>query len=144
FQPDNVTMSPDGNIYFPPKSTAYRDDFSAGTSIEEEGHFLHEMMHVFQDQQGISVGLAHLKNNDYDYDLLDEDGNPVSFDHLGVEQQAEIVQDYFLLKNGRGPRLSNQKSFPLSFYERVLDIGPDGTMRARVKVSIPAPSDRGR
>jgi hypothetical protein len=139
-QPDDRVTAPDGSIYFPPTHPDYRDDFSTGASIEQQAEFLHEMMHVFQDQQGISVGPAHLVNGDYSYDL--SDGKP--FDKLGVEQQAQIVEDYFRLKHGLGPVSSNQKSFPLSAYERVLDIGPDGTMRARVKVPIPDPIDRNR
>ncbi len=137
FQPDDTTMSPDGNIYFPPRSPAYRDDFATGGSIEDQAHLLHEMTHVLQDREGIDVGMAHLANSDYRYELLDGSGRPKTFDSFGVEQQAEIVQDYFLLKNGRGPNLGDQKPYSVSDYEKVLGIGKGGTISAPV-----APANR--
>jgi PAS domain-containing protein len=152
-QPSDVTISPGRSsilsserpIYFPEDSPNYHDDFSQGTTTQERGHLVHELTHVLQDQEGISVGIiAHAIGNDYHYDLLDADGNPKSLSSFGLEQQAEIVQDYFLLKHGSSTNFSDQKAFPISLYERVLDVGPDGTIRASIKrPEIPA-SDRGR
>ena len=151
-QPSNTTISPGSSIfsskrpiYFPENSPVYHDDFSQGTSIEDQAHLIHELTHVLQDQEGISVGaIAHLAGGDYKYDLLDADGNPRPFSSFGLEQQAEIVQDYFLLKHDRGTNFKDQQAFPQSTYERVLDVGPDGTIRAPIKRPSASPSDRGR
>ena len=116
WQRDDVTMAPDGNIYFPPGNPDYCDDFSTA-SVEAQAHFLHEMTHVLQHQEDIPVAVEWFFHSRYQYDLLDQNGNALPFDTFGVEQQAEIVQDYFLSKNGRGPALRGQKGFPLSVYE---------------------------
>jgi hypothetical protein len=93
---------PDGQstIYF--SNDAYSDDFSAtDTSIFNKGTFVHELTHVFQNQNEIDPGGVEraiaLKENGgdpgklYDYIL---DPNKGFLDY-NVEQQAEIVKDYY-------------------------------------------------
>jgi hypothetical protein len=130
------TVTPDNNIYFPEESTAYHDDFSASdTSVEHQAHLLHELTHVLQNKEANNPALVTIFGGKqiYEYDLRDANGNPKPFNTFVLEQQAEIVQDYFLSKNGRPPARSGQKAFPLSTYERVLEIGTDGRIHAKVQ-----------
>jgi hypothetical protein len=97
-QPRRRTMAPDGNIYFHPRSSAYRDDFSAAETYLQ-ALFIHEMTHVWQHQAGINVRKA-IFNRRYRYRL--ERGKP--FRRYGLEQQCEIVRDYFLVCNQHEPQ----------------------------------------
>lgn len=100
FQPENVLMTPNGEIYAPAKT--YQADFSqAGLNWQEL--FIHEMTHVWQYQTGVLSprfsGIFEFIKNGFDYqkaysyvlasgkDLID----------YGMEQQAAIVADYFLV-----------------------------------------------
>lgn len=90
-------MAPRGHLHFHPQSSAYCDDFAAA-SLVRQGHFIHEMTHVWQVQ---SRGLWFLVFNRmpwarYDYSL--RPGWPLS--RYGIEQQAEIVRHAFLLRHG--------------------------------------------
>ena len=49
FQSKNVSMAPNGHIYF---SKNYRDDFSKENTLTQ-GHFIHEMVHVWQYQNRV-------------------------------------------------------------------------------------------
>lgn len=84
-------MSPNGNIYFHPDD--WVEDF-IDTDIVQQSWLVHELVHVWQVQQGIRVVLRALLNRRYDY--LIKYGK--QFNTYGVEQQAQMVQDYFLLK----------------------------------------------
>ncbi|MFN7114261.1 MAG: type IV secretion protein Rhs [Alphaproteobacteria bacterium] len=101
FQPYGTAMAPDGKLYM---YGCYKDDYS-GQNDGWKSHFIHEMTHVWQQQNGIlnpvaeavklSVKFRFNYNAAYDYrlergkDLLD----------YNMEQQASIVQDYFMLKH---------------------------------------------
>jgi|TARA_R110001592_G_scaffold226008_1_gene482058 hypothetical protein len=100
FQNPRVTMAPDGNLWFHPKSNLFCDDF-CGSSQNIQALFIHEMVHVWQHQQGVFLPLARHPFCRYDYELLPGK----SFAHYGIEQQAEIVSHYFLLR--LGARLKN-------------------------------------
>jgi hypothetical protein len=105
FQPATRYMSPEGNIYAP--GALYREDFAdPAVSADLRAIFVHEMLHVWQHQSGMNLLAAgvgeYLKlggayERAYAYvlaaerDLLD----------YGLEQQASIVQDFFLLATGR-------------------------------------------
>lgn len=96
-QPRKVTMAPRGHIHFHPLSASYCDDFSAA-SLTLQGHFIHELVHVWQVQ---TRGAWHLIlrrpfSRRYDYSL--KPGLPL--ERYGIEQQAEIVRHAFLLRNG--------------------------------------------
>lgn len=97
FQPRHVTMAPMGHLHFHPASDSYCDDFSAAR-IDLQGHFIHEMTHVWQTQ---TRGRWHLMLRRhplcrYDYTL--KPGWPL--ERYGIEQQAEIVRHAFLLRRG--------------------------------------------
>lgn len=95
FQPRQVAMAPDGNLWFSPKGTLYCADFCERT-LERQGLFIHEMTHVWQHQQGINLILRRHAFCRYDYAL--KPGWTLT--QYGLEQQAEIVRHLFLLQNG--------------------------------------------
>ncbi len=100
FQNRRVTMAPDGNLWFHPQSGLFCDDF-CGAPRNVQALFIHEMVHVWQHQQGVFLPLARHPFSRYDYEL--QPGK--TFAQYGIEQQAEIVSHYFLLKSGA--RLKN-------------------------------------
>jgi len=95
FQPRNITMAPDGNLWFHPDSGLFCDSF-CGSSAIMRGHFVHEMVHVWQHQSGIFLPLARHPFCRYDYKLVPGK----NFASYGIEQQAEIVSHIYLLKQG--------------------------------------------
>lgn len=85
----NYAVSPNGNIYFNPKD--WVEDFSK-QSLGKKSWLIHELTHVWQLQQGLKVVRGAMMNRRYDYIL--QEGN--SFFTYGIEQQARMVQDYFV------------------------------------------------
>ena len=95
FQPSQITMAPDGHLWFHPKSRLFCDDFCE-QSLSLQGLFIHEMVHVWQHQQGIFLPLKRHPFCRYDYSLKPG----CALKQYGIEQQAEIVRHIFLLRNG--------------------------------------------
>ncbi|MCX9146228.1 vgr related protein [Erythrobacter sp. WG] len=96
-QPRGVTMAPMGHLHFHPQAPHYCDDFAAAP-LDSQGHFIHEMTHVWQAQQ---LGRWHLVLRRHPfcrYDYALKPGWPLA--RYGLEQQAEIVRHAFLLRNG--------------------------------------------
>ena len=85
----NYAVSPNGNIYFHPED--WTEDF-AQEALGKQSWLIHELTHVWQLQQGLKVVRGALINRRYDYVL--ESGK--SFFAYGIEQQARMVQDYFV------------------------------------------------
>lgn len=85
----NYAVSPNGNIYFHPADWIL--DFSTA-SLSKQSWLIHELTHVWQLQQGLNVVRGAVINRRYDYVL--ETGK--SFFKYGIEQQARMVQDYFI------------------------------------------------
>jgi hypothetical protein len=90
-------MTPNGEMWF--RSEKYEDDFSMPSkqrSPDAQHLFLHEMMHIWQHQRGMWVRMrgAFSWAADYSYSL--EKKNLLDY---GLEQQASIVSDYWLLKH---------------------------------------------
>tara|TARA_R110000787_G_scaffold98664_2_gene202718 strand:- start:33425 stop:33874 length:450 start_codon:yes stop_codon:yes gene_type:complete len=110
FQNPRVTMAPDGNLWFHPKSNLFCDDF-CGSSQNVQALFIHEMVHVWQHQQGIFLPLARHPFSRYEYELLPGK----AFAEYGIEQQAEIVSHFFLLMQGaqlkNGYRIADYDNF---------------------------------
>jgi hypothetical protein len=94
-QPRNVTMAPDGAIWFHPKGGLYCDCFG-DASVSAQALLVHELVHVWQRQQGIFLPLARHPFCRYDYSL--KPGWPLR--RYGIEQQAEIVKHAWLLRRG--------------------------------------------
>lgn len=75
--------------------------------------FIHEMVHVWQAQQGVNLLFAKLKAGDsaesYRYEVSDH----CHWDGLNIEQQAMVVEHRFRLS--RGLRVPAERAF----YDRV-------------------------
>ena len=111
FQPREVTMTPTGSLHFHPDSSAYQEDFSTARA-GLQGHFIHEMCHVWQHQRGIFLPLRRHPFCRYDYAL--KPGWPLA--RYGLEQQAEVIRHTFLLRLG----VTVPGAPPLAQYESVL------------------------
>lgn len=101
FHPPTVTMAPDGHMWFHPHGELYCDDFCA-TSLALQGHFLHEMTHVWQAQTRGRWYLPLMRHPWCRYDYALTPGRP--FARYGIEQQAEMVRHLFLWRRGIVPR----------------------------------------
>jgi hypothetical protein len=97
FQPRNAMMAPDGDIWCHPKGRLWRDCY-ASTGLSMEALFVHEMTHVWQAQRGGRWYLPLMRHPFCRYDYILRPGKP--FARYGIEQQAEIVQDAYLLRRG--------------------------------------------
>ena len=97
FHPRKVTMAPTGHLHFHPDGENYCDDFSQA-SPALQGHFIHEMTHVWQMQSKgwWYVPLLGAVQRKYAYTL--KPGKPLTA--FGIEQQAEIVAHAFMLRRG--------------------------------------------
>ena len=114
FQPRGIVMAPRGHIHFHPQCPHYCTDF-AGADLTHQGLFIHEMTHVWQHQQGLNLLWRRHPFSRYTYHI--EADRP--FHRYGIEQQAEIVRHYFLLKN----KAKVPGAPPLEQYEGVLPFG---------------------
>ena len=85
----NYAVSPNGNIYFNPED--WTEDFSKAP-LGRKSWLIHELTHVWQLQQGLKVVRGAVMNRRYEYTLADGK----SFFAYGIEQQARMVQDYFV------------------------------------------------
>jgi len=113
FQPDRVYMTPRGNIYAP--GDLWSEDFaSASTSPYRRAVFVHEITHVWQFENGMDLvaqGMAEFAKTGGAYEkaypyTLDKSRDLVEY---GMEQQASIVEDYFLIAAQQPPqRLENR------------------------------------
>ena len=88
----HYAVSPNGNIYFNPAD--WVTDFSQ-CSLGKQSWLIHELTHVWQLQQGLKVVRGAIINRRYDYVI--EAGK--SFFNYGIEQQARMVQDYFISRH---------------------------------------------
>ncbi|EMB4325234.1 type IV secretion protein Rhs [Pluralibacter gergoviae] len=89
-------MSPNGEMWY--REPRYEDDFSMpiySGRPNAQHLFLHEMMHVWQHQRGMAVRLRGLMSWAADYTYSLDKKNLLDY---GLEQQASIVSDYWLLK----------------------------------------------
>jgi len=122
FQPRQITMAPDGNLWFHPGSGLFCADF-CDSPLHIQGHFIHEMTHVWQAQQGGRWYLPLMRHPfcRYDYEIVP--GRP--FHRYGLEQQAEIVRHAFLMR--RGIRVEGKP--PLATYEALLPFAGEGNDR---------------
>ncbi|WP_337187809.1 hypothetical protein [Phenylobacterium sp.] len=82
-----------------PAATCPVDFAAAEVPLRHQAVFVHELTHVWQAQNGISLILAKLRAGDgpraYAYDL---DGPP--FAAMNIEQQAMVVEHAFLASRG--------------------------------------------
>jgi hypothetical protein len=94
FQPDDTAMTPDGEIYFPAK--CYKADFST-EGLSDRAWLIHEGAHLYQYYYlHWSVKLRGIFDRRYNYTL-----NPTKkFKDYGLEEQGDIAEDYYILKQG--------------------------------------------
>lgn len=95
-----------------------RPDFSAAEApLSLKAVFVHELTHVWQAQNGVSLLLGKLRAGDgpasYAYDLT----GGAAFADLNIEQQAMVVQHAYLLRHG------GQAPFPPEAYAAALPAG---------------------
>ena len=83
-----------------PSSTVRADFSDSATPLNVQAVFVHELTHVWQAQNGISLLLAKIKAGDsdaaYRYELLDSE----VFATMNIEQQAMVVEHAFRLSRG--------------------------------------------
>jgi len=107
-----------GHLHFHPHSPSYCEDFGAADA-HLQGHFIHEMTHVWQAQRKGPWFLPLMRHPWCRYDYVLRPG--WTLDRYGLEQQAEIVRHVFLLE--RGYRIPGAP--PLASYAGILPFGPD-------------------
>lgn len=115
-QNDDTFVTPNGSIYIMPKH--YRDDYSL-EDISYKKIFLHELGHVWQHQRKLIVlanagalqacsVLSNFKYDPYIYNIWESPtvaefvkykNTTKRFLDYNLESQAEILADYWLLKN---------------------------------------------
>jgi hypothetical protein len=110
FQQAGRPMTPSGNIYYSPDE--FKEDFSEA-DVDDQATFIHELTHVWQRQHGINVMARGAFDRNYDY-LPFVPGKP--FSKYGIEQQGQMVQDYYYLSNGYVPAGAP----PVTEYEKLL------------------------
>ncbi|MFW2830160.1 vgr related protein [Sphingomonas sp. ID0503] len=96
-QPKNTCMAPDGHLWLPEDGHAWRDDYAAA-SPAYRALFVHEMTHVWQAQHGGRWFLPLIRHPFCRYDYVLTPGKP--FRRYGIEQQAEIVKDAWMIRAG--------------------------------------------
>lgn len=101
FHPRGGAMAPDGNLHM---YGCYSADYAAANA-RARALFIHEMTHVWQFQNkilnpvnaAIELTLKHQFNYLAAYDFhLEQDKDLTQY---GMEQQASIVEEYFLMKH---------------------------------------------
>ena len=123
FQQRNVVMAPDGEIWCHPDGPTWQPCYaSAGTGWA--ALFLHEMTHVWQAQRSGRWWLPLMRHPFCSYRYTLRPGKP--FARYGIEQQAEIVSDAFLLRNG----VERPGGPSLAAIEAVLPFSPRSSLRA--------------
>lgn len=102
WQPENIFIAPNGNLFVHPRY--FSADYSKG-SLSLQGIFIHELAHILQYQQHISVifqgailqlgyYLSFKKYNPYHYNFV----SGKAFTDYNIEQQGEIARDIFFKK----------------------------------------------
>lgn len=108
----NTLVTPNGNIYV--MHNLYRNDYSLEDD-EFKKVFIHEIAHIWQHQKKLNVlikagavqACSILKNgNPNSYDIFEGkyyDGvyEPKKLIDYNLEQQAEIISDYWAVKNNK-------------------------------------------
>ena len=93
----NTAVTPNGEMYFPDHLDLYSDDFSAGVLHRYKALFFHEMAHVWQYQLGYPVKREGAKISWSDDSYRYEVGGGTILSQFNMEQQAEIISDYYII-----------------------------------------------
>lgn len=81
----------------------YSDNYGRETDLEKRRIFMHEMAHIWQEQSGVSIigsaiGLFFQNGGDYNKAYNYNMHDIYNFRSLNIEQQASIIEDYFVLR----------------------------------------------
>lgn len=101
FLPEGTAMAPNGNLFMP---GCYCNDYSA-KDIYTQGLFIHEMTHVWQYQNKVLAPIVEAAKLNVKYKFNYNAAYAYALDakkdllDYNMEQQASIVQDYFVLKH---------------------------------------------
>ena len=98
---EGAAMVPNGNIYM--LDDRMRNRTFDGSPDKDTGIFIHEMTHVWQHQQGVSLPLSALAayiENGFDYAACYEYcvDKYAKFDDYNIEQQASIVENIYNMR----------------------------------------------
>ncbi|WP_260921815.1 vgr related protein [Novosphingobium sp. 9] len=94
-QPRNVVMTPRGCIHIAPNAPFACDCF-ASQRLSLQALLIHELVHVWQHQQGVNLLLRRMPWSRYDYAIKPG----WTLERYGIEQQAMIVEHVFTLRHG--------------------------------------------
>ena len=117
FQGENV-ISPNGKDIF--YGDSYRDDMVG--DMGEMARLVHELVHVWQGQNGIEISLSN--RGKYDYTTYLRRG--VGWSGMKIEAQAELVTDLYLKLNN----YRQQYGLPVGYSPAFL--------RSMIPFSVPA------
>ncbi|TCA00167.1 hypothetical protein E0H68_37900, partial [Rhizobium leguminosarum bv. viciae] len=139
-QEKSTTVTPNGNMYFPPSDPDYKDDFSAyGPRLQS--HFIHELGHVYQHQHGenviakalaLAIASGNFTGSGDKYQI--KNLRDAQWKNLNIEQRAEAVAKYWELLQASTLDLSQ-----ITQYERIL---PRDIVRQAIFPDVPIPSER--
>jgi hypothetical protein len=147
-QKKNQAVAKGNDISFP--RDAYSDDFSQEADAAKQSVFIHELVHVWQHQnkvlstprEAVKEMLKHKFN--YSKAYLHSLSAAKDLTDYGFEQQAAIIQDYFLLsRHGIATSYKSRRAAGLTDpdlkaqYEKVLDQFLKNPAYARVKSKRP-------
>lgn len=143
-QSDGTVVTPNGNIYYPPKHKRYAEDYSSlppnsTDSLLKLHTFMHEMVHIWQKYVGgtatvIIGGISSTVGAGYKYTL---DVNKRLSDY-GLEAQANIISDYYFQLAAKGAYCSQAWGCPsIGDYEKVLK---NFLANPRDRKNLPKPS----
>jgi hypothetical protein len=126
WQPKGREMTPDGIIHTGGQTIT--DYTVPGTKpnwtygfLAQKGILIHELCHVWQYQHGDNVVLRGLYRN---YNYAGPNFGRLAFRDYGIEQQAQMTEDYFYLKNGNSSPTVPTPTPPLTTYEKILPFLP--------------------
>jgi|GEM_PF-30698 len=102
----NTAVTPNGEMYFPESTKYYREDFSTTEDDRDKALYMHELTHAWQYQLGYPVKKAGLTvtsrgEDAYKYTLTESR----SFSDYNMEQQGEIISDYYMICILRNPQM---------------------------------------
>jgi hypothetical protein len=121
--PDRDSITPGEMPYM--KRSVYQPDYSTAFLETDRAEFIHEMVHVWQYYHGyhklLQAGWLWLSNltnymKSYPYDL----SYSANFDSYNMEQQACIIEDWWLITHDRPAQNNHGSLKSVSAYEPFL------------------------
>lgn len=104
---------------------AYADDYSRIQNPERISIYFHELVHIWQEQQGVSlvdsaVSLFFKHGGDYSKSYEYSNRDLLNYPNLSIEQQAEILQHYVYMRETLAPYNAEQNCGRLLELERAV------------------------